>query len=176
MDAKQFAINVAQWCEDRNFKHGTSPTLQFLKLITEFGETSEAIECSDVADTMDGIGDTLVVTVAILYMMGYDHEAWQAAFLRGQGMRQSHQGIVSDPLVVCSSSLGVMANGIIKNDVVQVADGVSGLVKGIQILCDSTVLDIHECMSEAWEEIKDRKGVMLNGTFVKEADLPREVS
>jgi hypothetical protein len=176
MDAKQFAINVAQWCDDRNFTYGSNPMRQFFKLVEEFGETCEAIECSDVADTMDGIGDTLVVTRAILHQMGYDAEAYVAAFNRGQGMRQLHQGIVSDPLVACASSLGVIAKGISKGDVVQVADGVSGLVMGLQILCDSTSINIYECMSEAWNEIKDRKGMLIDGVFVKEADLPGAAS
>ena len=32
-------------------------------------------------------------------------------------------------------------------------------------------LDIKECPEHAYNEIKDRKGKMVNGTFVKEADL-----
>lgn len=32
-------------------------------------------------------------------------------------------------------------------------------------------LDVTECLSIAYEEIKNRKGKMVNGTFVKEEDL-----
>ncbi|HFI0151223.1 TPA: MazG-like family protein [Streptococcus suis] len=32
-------------------------------------------------------------------------------------------------------------------------------------------LDIVECLEVAYNEIKDRKGKMVNGTFVKEEDL-----
>lgn len=32
-------------------------------------------------------------------------------------------------------------------------------------------LSFKNCVSSAWEEIKDRKGKMINGVFVKEADL-----
>ena len=32
-------------------------------------------------------------------------------------------------------------------------------------------LDVTECLSVAYEEIKNRKGKMVNGTFVKEEDL-----
>lgn len=31
--------------------------------------------------------------------------------------------------------------------------------------------DVTECLSIAYEEIKNRKGKMVNGTFVKEDDL-----
>lgn len=30
---------------------------------------------------------------------------------------------------------------------------------------------MEECCATAWDDIKDRKGKMINGTFVKEADL-----
>ena len=32
-------------------------------------------------------------------------------------------------------------------------------------------LDIHDCVQAAWDEIKDRKGRMIDGVFVKEGDL-----
>jgi hypothetical protein len=30
---------------------------------------------------------------------------------------------------------------------------------------------LQECMETAWDDIKDRKGRMINGTFIKESDL-----
>ena len=32
-------------------------------------------------------------------------------------------------------------------------------------------LTLQDCLSVAWEDIKDRKGKMIDGIFVKEADL-----
>ncbi len=32
-------------------------------------------------------------------------------------------------------------------------------------------LCLHECVQAVWDEIKDRKGRMINGVFVKESDL-----
>jgi hypothetical protein len=34
-----------------------------------------------------------------------------------------------------------------------------------------TMDDVKECLGIAYEEIKNRKGKMVNGTFVKEEDL-----
>ena len=36
-------------------------------------------------------------------------------------------------------------------------------------------LNIGDCIKDAYDEIKDRKGKMVNGVFVKEQDL-KEVS
>jgi len=32
-------------------------------------------------------------------------------------------------------------------------------------------VSINECLSQAWDDIKDRKGKMIDGIFVKEKDL-----
>lgn len=39
------------------------------------------------------------------------------------------------------------------------------------VLAAQLNLDLVECLEIAYEEIKDRKGRMVNGTFVKEEDL-----
>ena len=31
-------------------------------------------------------------------------------------------------------------------------------------------LTIEECLQQAWDDIKDRKGMMVDGVFVKEGD------
>lgn len=41
------------------------------------------------------------------------------------------------------------------------------------ILCEQIGIDPVECLSMAYEKIKDRKGKTLHGTFVKEEDLDR---
>jgi len=32
-------------------------------------------------------------------------------------------------------------------------------------------LTIEQCLEKAWDDIKDRKGKMIDGVFVKESDL-----
>lgn len=39
------------------------------------------------------------------------------------------------------------------------------------ILCEQIGIDPVECLSMAYEKIKDRRGKTLHGTFVKEEDL-----
>lgn len=39
------------------------------------------------------------------------------------------------------------------------------------ILCEQIGIDPVECLSMAYDKIKDRKGKTLHGTFVKEEDL-----
>ena len=37
--------------------------------------------------------------------------------------------------------------------------------------CERNKFTLSECLQEAYDDIKDRKGKMINGTFVKESDL-----
>ncbi|HAP4500826.1 TPA: hypothetical protein IUW31_003042 [Enterococcus faecalis] len=39
------------------------------------------------------------------------------------------------------------------------------------ILAIQNDMDLYECLNQAYNEIKDRKGKNVNGVFVKESDL-----
>lgn len=43
------------------------------------------------------------------------------------------------------------------------------------ILCKQIEIDPQECLEIAYEKIKNRHGKTINGTFVKEEDLPGKV-
>ena len=38
-------------------------------------------------------------------------------------------------------------------------------------MCRQLGADIEMCMAKAWDDIKDRKGKMVDGIYVKEDDL-----
>lgn len=50
-------------------------------------------------------------------------------------------------------------------------DAIGDTLVAIIVLAHQLDLDVTECLSIAYEEIKNRKGKMVNGTFVKEEDL-----
>lgn len=50
-------------------------------------------------------------------------------------------------------------------------DAVGDTLVTIIVLAHQLDLDVTECLNIAYEEIKNRKGKMINGTFVKEDDL-----
>lgn len=50
-------------------------------------------------------------------------------------------------------------------------DAIGDTLVTIIVLARQLDLDVTECLSVAYEEIKNRKGKMVNGTFVKEEDL-----
>lgn len=50
-------------------------------------------------------------------------------------------------------------------------DAIGDTLVTIIVLAHQLNLDVTECLGIAYEEIKNRKGKMINGTFVKEEDL-----
>ena len=64
-----------------------------------------------------------------------------------------------------------LANGINKDREEQVMDSIIYIYFVFVILCMQLGLDIKDCIKAAYEEIKNRKGKMINGLFVKEEDL-----
>lgn len=68
--------------------------------------------------------------------------------------------------------LGELANSINKNKREELKDSIGDVVVVLTLIAEMHGLKIEDCVDAAYEEIKDRKGKMINGTFVKEADLP----
>ena len=67
--------------------------------------------------------------------------------------------------------VGELAEGIAKNRLDAVYDGIGDAVVVLTILAEQFNVSIEHCIDLAWDEIKDRKGRIVNGVFVKESDL-----
>lgn len=63
--------------------------------------------------------------------------------------------------------------GIEKQDVDEIRDGIGDVLVCLTNIAEQNGLTMNECLSTAWHEIRDRKGKIVNGKFVKEADLAK---
>jgi NTP pyrophosphatase (non-canonical NTP hydrolase) len=70
-----------------------------------------------------------------------------------------------------AEEFGEIAAGLARNDESLVRDAIGDTVVTLIILAEQSGLTIEECLQEAWDEIKDRKGQTINGAFVKAEDL-----
>ena len=53
----------------------------------------------------------------------------------------------------------------------KIADSIGDCVVVLTILAAQNGLQIEDCIAQAYDEIKDRRGVMKDGVFVKEEDV-----
>jgi NTP pyrophosphatase (non-canonical NTP hydrolase) len=67
--------------------------------------------------------------------------------------------------------LGELATGVNKGKSDLIADGIGDAVVVLTILAKQCGMNIEDCIDLAWNEIKDRKGRMVDGIFIKEEDL-----
>lgn len=49
-------------------------------------------------------------------------------------------------------------------------DDIGDVLVVLIIMCEQLGLEIQECMAKAWNDIKDRRGKMVDGVFIKEQD------
>lgn len=79
-----------------------------------------------------------------------------------------------DPKVqMCKTmeELGELASSICKDDKDKQIDSIGDVIVTIICLAKQLNLSLYDCLGYAYNEIKDRKGKLIDGVFVKESDL-----
>ena len=67
--------------------------------------------------------------------------------------------------------VGEVAAALARNNKNDLRDGIGDVVVTLVILAMQNDMDLYECLNQAYNDIKDRKGKNVNGVFVKESDL-----
>lgn len=66
--------------------------------------------------------------------------------------------------------VGELAAGVARQNKDQIVDSIGDAVVVLTILAAQLDITIEACIDFAWAEIKDRKGKMVNGVFIKEGE------
>lgn len=66
--------------------------------------------------------------------------------------------------------VGELGAGMARGNHDGVMDGIGDAFVVLTILAAQHGMDIEECIAAAWSEIKDRKGRMVDGVWIKEGD------
>ena len=165
-DLQQLIKNIEQWAEDRNLIEGSTPQKQFIKLMEEFGELCSGVSKNKIDVVKDSIGDCFVVMVILAAqrkkdeMLSVDEIIEQYSYFKVD---------IEDQLIEAVFGLYSLSNELSRQADISV----------LFVFCFIRLLDIayyfdlniHACVQAAWDEIKDRKGRMIDGVFVKEGDL-----
>lgn len=156
---------VKQWFIDRDLENGGRLDKQSLKLSEEFGELCAGYLKKNEKLTKDSIGDCAVVIVGLALLIKEDV----------QGIFRESEFIENGDVMKCfiwlnlnicgfQSHIDRGYNKICHYDLVHAV----GYLKSIS---KSLGYSFEECFELAYNEIKDRKGRWIDGSFVKEEDL-----
>lgn len=60
-------------------------------------------------------------------------------------------------------------DAIVADDREEFIDGIGDCIVVLTIMAAQRGINVEDCIEAAWQEIKDRKGQMVDGIFVKDA-------
>lgn len=151
---------VEEWSKERNLDTA-DPNKQRLKLWEEFGELNAAIARDNRDDVMDAIGDICVVLIVYCTQKGYysiyklfEFDIENYDFLKR----------LETPALIDYTAYEILH---LRNFIQSTND----IVNRLSVIAERYDMDLEECLQSAYDEIKDRRGKMINGVFVKESDL-----
>lgn len=142
---------IIEWAKDKGLLFEENAPKQRLKLIEECGELASAILKNDVKLQKDAIGDIFVVLVILAEQVG------EKIILNN--LEFGNYGIDNS----------ICINYIISNSYIDFNNKVFFSLEWLFESALNLKLDLTECANIAWNEIKDRKGKTLGGTFIKES-------
>ena len=156
---KELIEKVEQWSKDRNL-HTADPNKQRLKLWEEFGELNASMARNDREGAIDAIGDMLVVMIIYKQQLGYGSNE---LFHSGKDDIDFLGRLENIDLI------DFIGRGIY--DSRSYIEGLGMVVDNLTVLAYRLSTNLEECLAAAYDVIKDRRGKMVNGVFVKESDL-----
>lgn len=160
MELQKLITNVQQWSIDRGLDKADSKK-QMLKLYEEFGELASGLAKGNKEVVKDSIGDVIVVLIILAQQQGIKTIA-----------DLHYDNSVSDIMLMTSTLIGTLSYHI-SNDHQEFMfyNIIQMIVASTELIAKGQELDFEDCLSQAWNEIKDRKGKLIDGVWVKEEDL-----
>lgn len=170
---------IRSWAVARNIVDGATQKDQFIKLDSEFGELCGNLglielnnECEDNEDMhrdlleklKDDIGDNYVVLTILAAQQGAKIEEIDIIEGPAFGSAILHLGAAKGKLGDC----------ILKGDGRGVMQYIGKCIYFLQRICDDHDLEFNVCIAAAYADIKDRRGIMYHGAFIKSTDTRYE--
>ena len=90
--------------------------------------------------------------------------------------RNLHTADSSKQALKLGEEYGELCEGLAKGKSDLIKDALGDMFVVMVILAMQEDLDVTECIEMAYNEIKHRKGRLVNGTFIKESDLDEKTS
>lgn len=163
--------NIFNWGIARNITiaGGASMNAQLRKGAQEVVETAIAYGASDSDGILDGTGDMIVCVAQAVRVGGGSVDGFMTTFKDLMADRETtmERHGVNTP----AKSLELIADSCVGNSPTRALSHVIDfalVVGGFMEEGGGAHIFIEQALAKAWDDIKDRKGTMINGQFVKE--------
>ena len=151
---------VEKWSIERKL-NVADPNMQRLKLWEEFGELNAAIARDNHDLIQDSIGDMLVVMIILCQQLRYTsvNRLFEFDIENYDFLRKLDTSALIDYTAYEILHLRT------------VIQSTNDIVNRLSVIAERYDFTLEDCLQSAYDEIKDRRGKMVNGVFVKESDL-----
>ena len=157
--------NVKQWFIDRDLENGGRLDKQSLKLSEEFGELCAGYLKKNEKLTKDSIGDCAVVIVGLVLLSKLDVDS----------IFEESKNVIKNDVMTSFAYANTCISNIQAQQHLRLMTlrrkTLTLLIGHLKSISNALGYDFEECFELAYQEIKDRKGKWIDGTFVKEEDL-----
>lgn len=157
----ELIAKIEQWAEDRNIIKGSKPIDQAMKLFSEFGELADNV--GKGCDIKDDCGDIFVVLTIMAKQYGYPvsiHNSWDNRIIDEISVKSKKEMI---------AALGLFLN-FVSLSAVGAIENLAAALTVLQFIAKEHNSTLEECVQIAYNDIKDRRGILVNGVFIKESD------
>ena len=168
MELKELITKIEQWAIDRELDKKATVEAQSIKTAEEMAELIIGISKDNLEVIKDSIGDVFV-TLVIGNMIDekFDMEEVYKVAKKILGSRDIEEDKRAKIFCLLQSMMEV-----IRDDYYY--DALFHTIVDLMEVAETYNLDFTECVQYPYDEIKDRKGVLKDGQFIKEADLRRK--
>lgn len=165
---KELVTLTKKWFVDRDLENGGRLDKQSLKLSEEFGELCAGYLKQNEKLTKDSIGDCAVVIVGLAMLIKEDvHSIFEESDnIRRKDVMECFK-LLNANISEFQLSQDLAIKEMCRNNLVRAVAYLKSISKALDY-------DFVDCFEISYNEIKDRKGKWIDGTFVKEEDLPNE--
>lgn len=165
---KELVTLTKKWFVDRDLEHGGRLDKQALKLSEEFGELCAGYLKQNEKLTKDSIGDCAVVIIGLALLIKEDvHDIFEESDnIRRKDAMECFK-LLNANISEFQLSQDLASKEMCRHNLVRI-------VAYLKSISNILGYEFLECFTGAYNEIKDRKGKWIDGSFVKEEDLPNE--
>lgn len=158
----QLSAMIVGWGNDRGLNERRYVTNQFVKLVEELGELNDGFEGGSSEEQVDAAGDIYVVATIMCAQLG-------------SSITVARMIDTARPLVPTDNAMGIIgqiASHIARGRDKQLLAELGTLINYMDELIPQCIDErgLVHCVAHSWNVIKDRKGRMVDGVFIKEGE------
>lgn len=157
---------IQEWAKEREIYEQLTPFDELLKTHKEVGELIKACYDDDRPAIQDAIGDVMVTLINYCYFKNMDFIFhYEKVYLM-----EAHYNISQTTFAISANNLlsELFEAEYEQDELYLYSYLIEHILNGLQCIALSEDTTLEACLNIAYNEIKDRKGKIINGKFIKD--------